>query len=170
MRPNAMADHCGERLPRECRRAGAFLDDGWRRHRPVLGGLHEVDDEQALLDAIGRVLSSNGILHVNVPNATSLHRRLARAMGLIGDEHELTARNRALEQYRIYDRDSLVGLLSSSGFEIESTGGYFMKPFTHSQMETLGFLSEAMIEGLYDLGCEYADLAAEIYVNAGLCK
>jgi len=128
--------------------------------------LHEVDDERAVLEAMAQVLSASGRLHVNVPNATSLHRRLARAMGLIGDEHELTARNRALDQRRLYDLSSLVGLVRSAGFTIEASGGYFLKPFTHAQMETLEFLSDEMLAGLDVLGRELPDLAAEIYVNA----
>ena len=128
--------------------------------------LHEVDDERAVLTAMGRVLSGGGRLHVNVPNATSLHRRLARAMKLIADEHELTARNRALEQRRLYDLGSLVDLLQSAGFTVDETGGYFLKPFTHDQMDTLEFVSDEMLTGLDELGRELPDLAAEIYVNA----
>lgn len=130
--------------------------------------LHEVHDDRAALETASRLLSRSGRLHVNVPNATSLHRRLARVMGLIADEHELTARNRALDQYRLYDLDSLVGLLESTGFVVETTGGYFLKPFTHSQMDGLDFVSDEMLAGLYDLGAELPDLAAEIYVNAAL--
>jgi 2-polyprenyl-3-methyl-5-hydroxy-6-metoxy-1,4-benzoquinol methylase len=130
--------------------------------------LHEVDDERAVLRAMSQLLSRNGRLHVNVPNASSLHRRLARAMGLIADEHELTARNRALEQRRLYDLSSLVDLLQSVGLEVETTGGYFLKSFTHEQMETLDFLSDEMLAGLDRLGRQLPELAAEIYVNARL--
>jgi 2-polyprenyl-3-methyl-5-hydroxy-6-metoxy-1,4-benzoquinol methylase len=130
--------------------------------------LHEVDDERAVLEAARRLLSRSGHLHINVPNAASLHRRLARAMGLIADEHQLTARNQALDQHRMFDLSSLVGLLESAGYAVEATGGYFVKPFTHSQMNSLEFVSDEMLSGLYDLGRELPDLAAEIYVNAGL--
>ena len=130
--------------------------------------LHEVGDERAVLEAVGQLLAPSGRLHVNVPNASSFHRRLARTMGLIADEHELTARNRALDQHRLFDLGSLVDLLESVGFVVETTGGYFVKPFTHAQMETLTFLSDAMLAGLYDLGRELPELAAEIYANARL--
>jgi 2-polyprenyl-3-methyl-5-hydroxy-6-metoxy-1,4-benzoquinol methylase len=128
--------------------------------------LHEVDDERAVLEAMRQLLSRSGRLHVNVPNAASLHRRLARAMGLIADEHELTARNRALDQHRMFDLSSLVGLLESAGFVVEATGGYFLKPFTYAQMETLEFVTDEVLGGLYTLGVELPDLAAEIYVDA----
>ncbi len=130
--------------------------------------LHEVDDERAVLEAVRQVLSKTGRLHVDVPNATSLHRRLARAMGLIADEHELTARNRALDQYRLYDLISLAEVVRSVGFIIEETGGYALKPFTHAQMDTLEFVTDELLAGLYELGRELPDLAAEIYVNASL--
>jgi 2-polyprenyl-3-methyl-5-hydroxy-6-metoxy-1,4-benzoquinol methylase len=156
----------------------AFVEDVVDRVTSLTGGgadivlcsslLHEVDDERVVLEALRKLLSRWGLLHVNVPNAGSLHRRLARVMGLIADENELTSRNRALDQRRMFDLNSLVGLLESFGFKIKATGGYFVKPFTHSQMETLTFVSEELLLGLYDLGRELPDLAAEIYVNVGL--
>jgi 2-polyprenyl-3-methyl-5-hydroxy-6-metoxy-1,4-benzoquinol methylase len=128
--------------------------------------LHEVDDERVVLEALRQLLSTNGRVHVNVPNADSFHRRLARVMGLVADEHELTARNRALNQQRMFDLASLADLMESAGFLVEATGGYFLKPFTHAQMETLEFVTDDILEGLYTLGSELPDLAAEIYVNA----
>ena len=130
--------------------------------------LHEVDDERAVLEAVRQVLSKSGRLHVNVPNAASLHRRLARVMGLIADEHELTVRNRALGQHRLYDLGSLARAVESVGFAVEETGGYTLKPFTHAQMDTLEFASDDLLTGLYELGRELPDLGAEIYVNASL--
>jgi 2-polyprenyl-3-methyl-5-hydroxy-6-metoxy-1,4-benzoquinol methylase len=55
--------------------------------------LHEVDDPGALLNVAANLLDPGGQIIVNVPNARSLHRRLAVAMGLITAPHELSARN-----------------------------------------------------------------------------
>jgi 2-polyprenyl-3-methyl-5-hydroxy-6-metoxy-1,4-benzoquinol methylase len=132
------------------------------------GVLHGVDDDRAVLEAVHELLSKSGRLHVNVPNAASLHRRLARVMGLIADEHQLTARNRALDQHRLYDVNSLVQVVRSVGFTVEETGGYALKPFTHAQMDTLEFVTDDLLTGLYELGRELPDLAAEIYLNASL--
>lgn len=129
--------------------------------------LHEVSEPAAILDACHALLApSRGLLHVNVPNAGSLHRRLARAMGLVRDEHEMSARNRLLDQHHVLGIDDLVPLVSAAGFRPARSGGYFLKPFTHDQMASLEFLTEEMLEGLWILGTELPEMAAEIYVDA----
>ena len=131
------------------------------------GVLHEVADPGELLRAMQQLVATGGgTLHVNVPNANSLHRRLARAMGLIPDEHELTERNRELEQFRVYDQAVLRSQVEAAGFRVESAGGYFLKPFTHEQMDSLSFLTQEMLDGLWVLGDEMPELASELYVTA----
>lgn len=130
------------------------------------GVLHEVPDVGRVLEAIRFVLG-DGLAHFNVPNAFSFHRRLGRAMGVIADEAELTQRNRAMEQFRVFDMASLTRAIEDAGFRIEQQGGYFIKPFTHAQMESLGsVLTPPMLDGLWRLGQELPELASEIYVNA----
>jgi 2-polyprenyl-3-methyl-5-hydroxy-6-metoxy-1,4-benzoquinol methylase len=131
------------------------------------GVLHEVENPGNILSAAKSVLSTGGTLHVNVPNAFSLHRRLARAMGLIKDEKEFSERNKTLSQFHVFDINSLMRLVEKNGFKIETSGGYFLKPFTHSQMESINtLLSPDILDGLFILGQEYPDLASEIYINA----
>jgi dTDP-4-amino-4,6-dideoxygalactose transaminase/SAM-dependent methyltransferase len=134
----------------------------------VLSGLlHELESPAVVLHAAREILSSTGLLHVNVPNAFSLHRRLAQAMGLIPDVHHPSERNRELEQFHVFDRESLRATVQDAGFIPEDEGGYFLKPFTHAQMLSIrGLLSPTMLQGLWQLGRALPDLASEIYVNA----
>lgn len=128
--------------------------------------LHEVADPHALLGGIRALLElGDGTAHVNVPNARSLHRQLARAMGLISDEAQLTARNELLAQQVVLDAASLAALVEAAGLTVIERGGYFVKPFTHEQMDQLPFLDARMLDGLWLLGRELPELAAEIYVN-----
>jgi SAM-dependent methyltransferase len=130
------------------------------------GMLNEIERPEGVLLAAKRLLGSPGVVHVNVPNAQSLHRKLAKAMGLIENEKQMTERNRQLAQYRVYDFDSLIALAGASGFRVIEKGGYFIKPFTHAQMESIpGVLSEAVLDGLWQLGREMPELASEIYLN-----
>ena len=130
------------------------------------GLLNEIEQPEGTLTAAKRLLGSHGVVHVNVPNAYSLHRKLAKAMGIIETEKQLTGRNRQLAQYRVYDFDSLIALAGATGFRVIDQGGYFIKPFTHAQMESIsGLLSEEMLDGLWRLGRELPELASEIYVN-----
>jgi SAM-dependent methyltransferase len=133
--------------------------------------LHEVADTDVLLQACRRLLiSREGLLHVNIPNSRSLHRRLARAAGLIADEAEMTSRNVIMQQRRVLDMDGLTELIVGAGIVVEESGGYMLKPFTHAQMEQLEFLTPELLSGLFTIGREMPELASEIYVNARVRK
>jgi SAM-dependent methyltransferase len=120
-----------------------------------------------VLGAVRQLLRPGGSLVVNVPNAYSFHRRLARAMGIILDEHAQSARNEALGQSRIFDMATLTACVIEAGFDIESTGGFFLKPFTHAQMHAARQLfTPAILDGLWRLGREIPEWASEIYVTA----
>lgn len=135
------------------------------------GLLHEVTDVQALLQAVAAVCDAHTQVHVNVPNARSLHRLLAREMGLIQDLHTLSDQQRALQQHRTFDIDSLASLCESHGFAVFERGSYFVKPFTHRQMSALqadGLLDERMLQGLYGLEKHLPGLGSEIFVHLRL--
>jgi SAM-dependent methyltransferase len=130
------------------------------------GLLNEVEEPARILETARDLLSASGMVHVNVPNAYSFHRRLAKAMGMVQTEDQLTGRNRQLAQYRVFDFGSLIELVTKAGFRVVEKGGYFLKPFTHAQMESLGgLLTSGMLDGLWQLGREMPELASEIYVN-----
>lgn len=141
---------------------------GERADAVLLSGvITEVPDPGPLLKAAHAVMDEQSLLHVNTANAYSLHRRLGRAMGLIEDEHQMTERNLRFEHFRIYDAESLAETVEAAGFRIEASGGYFLKPFTHAQMEnTAGILTPDVLDGLYKLGEALPDLALEQFVNA----
>jgi SAM-dependent methyltransferase len=130
-----------------------------------LGVLHLVDDADGWLRALRSILGDGGMALLAVPNALSMHRRLARSMGLIADVHEFSERDHSLFHQRVYHLDSLVEVTEAAGFEIIETGGYLIKPFTHAQLEEMDeLLSREMLDGLWQLGRELPELASEIFV------
>lgn len=135
----------------------------------VLSGLlHEVPDCERFLAAVLPLCSATTQVHVNVPNARSLHRLLAREMGLIDDLHQLSYNQLRLQQPRTFDIDSLSALCTGSGFDVTEHGSYFIKPFTHRQMAQLqdvGLMDDRMIDGLYGLTKELPGLGSEIFVH-----
>lgn len=135
----------------------------------VLSGLlHEVPDVAPLLAGVAQLCRSTTRVHVNVPNARSLHRLLARAMGLIGDLQTLSPRQLDLQQQRTFELDSLVRVCERAGFEVFERGSYFVKPFTHAQMAQLrdvGMLDERLLDGLYALEADLPGLGSEIFVH-----
>jgi SAM-dependent methyltransferase len=131
--------------------------------------LHEVDDPQELLAQVRRHCGPDTTVHVNVPNALSLHRLLAVAMGLIGSVTETSATQQRMQQRGIYDLARLDRELALAGFEPTAQGSYFIKPFTHAQMQRLvddGFLDAALLHGLEGLARFLPENGSEIFMEA----
>ena len=132
--------------------------------------LHEVNDPAAMLASVLRLCGPSTVLHVVVPNARSLHRLLAVAMGLIPEPGVQSDTQRTMQQRAtIYDADSLRGELAQAGFEIAECGSLFVKPFTHAQMQRLvdeGFMTPTMLDGLDKLMNWLPEFGSEIWANA----
>jgi SAM-dependent methyltransferase len=131
--------------------------------------LHEVPDPQRLLSAARSFCAPAGVVHVNVPNARSLHRLLAVAMGLIADPAAESDVQRQMQQRAVYDEYSLERELAAAGLAVRDRGGIFVKPFTHAQMQHLveeGSLTVELLDGLARLAETLPDLASEIWMDA----
>jgi len=137
----------------------------------ILSGLlPELDDPEAALQAVLKFCASETTVHVNVPNASSLHRQLALAMGLIPDLRAMSQTQQTLQLRNfVDDMETLEALMKKVGFEVTDRGGIFVKPFTHAQMQELfdaEFLTQRMLDGLQNLALEHPELASEIWVHA----
>lgn len=129
--------------------------------------LHEVEFPVELLKTAKGIMDERSVLHVNVPNATSFHRLLAKSMGLISDVKSLSTRNTELMQHRVYDVISLRKDIETAGLVMVENGGYLVKSFTHAQMESISpYIGNDVLDGLYHLGKSLPDLASEIYMEA----
>ena len=131
--------------------------------------LHELADPAIMLRHGFKMAPSDCWLHVNVPNARSFHRLLAVESGLIRNVYEKSATQIRMQQSHTFDLESLAELVRTSGFEIVESGSYFIKPFTHAQMQQLietGLLTKNLIEGLMGMERHAPGLGAEIFVNA----
>lgn len=130
--------------------------------------LHEVADPRRLLSAVRSVCAAGALVHVNVPNARSFHRILAVEMGLIADVFEPSETERKFQRTTRFDMASLVAFVEEHGFAVRAFGSYFVKPFTHDQMQRArqaGIVDEAMLRGLYRMARHLPDLGAELYVD-----
>lgn len=126
-------------------------------------GLQYLDRESALLvlRKIRPFLRPQGRLHVIIPNAKSLHRRIAYYMNLIKDIHELSARDTQLPGHvRVYDKEILFDELKECGFDILHWEGVLLKPLPNDLMTSL---DKSVIYGLYEIGRELPDYCAQIY-------
>lgn len=130
--------------------------------------LHELDDPRRMLDAIKSICSKDTIVHINVPNANSLHRLIAIEAGLIKDVHEQSEQMQKMQRRRTYDKDLLKDEVIKAGFDVVDSGSYFVKPFTHAQMQKCidaGIIDEKVILGLEKVIKYMPEYGAGIYVN-----
>jgi len=125
-------------------------------------GLQYLDHESALfvLKKLKPFLRPQGRLHVVVPNAKSLHRRIACCMNLIKDVHELSERDKLGGHARVYDKELLINELKECDFNVLHSEGIFLKPFPNDMLMPL---NKSIIHGLYEIGRELPDYCAHIY-------
>jgi len=140
------------------------------------GLLHELANEQSpeyerpaiFLEALKSVCSPNTVIHINVPNMYSLHRIVAKEMGLIDDVGQQSDMQIKLHQYSIFSMDSLVQLIECHHFKIIDSGSYFVKPFTHDQMYRMlaaHIIDKNVLNGLYQLAKYLPEYGSEIFVD-----
>jgi SAM-dependent methyltransferase len=137
----------------------------------VIGGfLHEIYDPDKVLQAVREICNKDTFVYSFVPNARSFHRLLAFKMGIVESIYQKSGHDELFKRNKVYDIDSFNRLLSDNGFNVVDSGSYFIKPFTHEQMEkifTKGIINKACLDGL-DKMIEYMpDMGAELW---NICK
>jgi trans-aconitate methyltransferase len=110
------------------------------------------------LRRFGQWLGPGGRFVVAVPNAHSLHRLAAVKMGLLEDPGDLSDRDRATGNLRVYTPESFRDVLVSAGFRIDSMEGIFLKPLSNSQIQESW--TDEMISAFLKLGREFPDISA----------
>ena len=75
------------------------------------------------------------MLHIVVPNAYSLHRRLALAMGIISKVTDFSERDIVLGHRRVYIKNLLLSHLRKAGLRSISFEGILLKPLPNAQMD-----------------------------------
>lgn len=107
--------------------------------------LEHVEDPRALLRRLRGWLAPGGRLVAVVPNAESLHRRLAVRMGLQPRLDTLSPRDHLVGHRRVYALDGLRADLESAGFTCGRELGWFLKTLPNGMMlDFPGSLLEAL--------------------------
>lgn len=126
----------------------------------LVRGLEHVEDPVNLLKRVADWLKPNGRLHVIVPNARSLHRRIGLHMGLVQSLYELHEGDQRVGHRRVYDRETLLGDLGSAGLSPVHCQGILLKPLSNKQLRSW---PEALVRAFYQVGLELPDYCGEIY-------
>lgn len=127
--------------------------------------LEHVAEPVPVLKKVKTFLKEDGVFVVGVPNAKSFHRLAAVKMGYLKSIYELNQRDHELGHYRVYDFDSLERDVKAAGFIIKEKTGVFFKPLSNKQIQDNW--NQDMIEGFYQLGFDFPEHTAEIYIIAG---
>lgn len=133
--------------------------------------LHEVEEPRKLLQAIRAKCNENTVIHINVPNAKSMHRLLGMVMHILKDCHDASEANIEFQQNTVFDIFMLKNIVEEEGFRILEEGSYFIKPFSHAQMYELlnnGIINDEVLDGLNALSEFMPEYGSEIYVNCML--
>jgi len=111
---------------------------------------HVADPVQVLKMARGWIKQSGQIIII-VPNANSLHRRLAVAMGLQKSTDALGPTDQRLGHRRVYSVLRMEQDIRDAGLRVARKRGMFLKPLPQGMMADF---SDAMLNGLMKLGDE----------------
>ena len=122
--------------------------------------LEHVADPVALLRRSKSWLSKGGCIIVDVPNAHSIHRRVGVKMGLLEAPHSLNNLDKRLGHRRVYYADTLLTHAKRAGLKSIAHTGVFFKPIAQSQIQESW--NHKMMDGFFELGKDFPDLAAEI--------
>ncbi len=127
------------------------------------GVLEHVEKPVEFLKKVIERLEPGGLFLGTVPNATSLHRRLGLAMGMMREIHELSEQDHKVGHYRYYDFSTLRSELEGAGFREVKLDGIILKPFPNSKMDEL---SESFCDALFSVGRSLPEWGAEIFFRA----
>ena len=113
--------------------------------------LEHVEDPARVLAKAAQWLKPTGHLVLIVPNALSLHRRLAVAMNLVRAADELGESDVRLGHRWVFTAASIEAAIAKADLEIVRTAGWFTKLLPQSMMT--GF-PDQLLEGLMKLSDE----------------
>lgn len=133
--------------------------------------LHELNDPVNLIESIKKCCRKSTVVHFNVPNSYSLHRLIAYEMGMIKSVDERSDSNIILQQRGAYSLEKLKNEMIDCGFCVIDEGSYFLKPFTHKQMQDMldsKIIDVKVLDGLFNVTQYFPNNGSEIYVNVVL--
>jgi SAM-dependent methyltransferase len=123
--------------------------------------LEHVENPLAVIRRFRQFLAPGGKLFVAVPNAEVLNRRLGHLAGMLPDMKALSAHDLQLGHRRYYTVTTLSQDIVTAGYTIDRIEGIYLKPFTTSQVMSLG-LNDCVLDALCQVGVGYPELCCGI--------
>lgn len=133
----------------------------------MAGALEHLEDPVGVLRKIKAWLDPKvpSAIHLTVPNANSLHRKIGVAMGSIPSVTSLSERDHLIGHQRVYTSTLLRQHIEEAGLKVDVLQGIYLKPLTHADMESWPL---ERINAFYEVGKEFPEICAELYVKCGV--
>ena len=124
--------------------------------------LEHVDNPSEILSLIHGWLRDGGICLVTVPNAGSIHRRLAVLMGIQSALDELSSRDHLVGHQRVYDLKGVRADVCNAGFVIVEERGFVLKVLPNTLQKTM---SPKLLEAFHTISDQ---IPIDLLANIGL--
>ena len=135
--------------------------------------LEHLDDRVGILRKVNSWLTDDGKLFLVVPNANAASRQIAVKMGLISHNSMVTPGEYAHGHRISYTFDTLECDARAGGLDVLYRTGIFFKPLANFQFDLAinnKVIDDAYLEGCYQLGMQYPELAASLFLLCGKGK
>jgi 2-polyprenyl-3-methyl-5-hydroxy-6-metoxy-1,4-benzoquinol methylase len=133
--------------------------------------LEHIDDPIKVLKRVNdEWLSDKGRFFLVCPNANAPSRQIAVKMGLISHNSAVTGAEEAHGHRITYTLDTMERDAKAAGLKVVYRSGIFFKALANFQWDKLlqtDIVSKEYLEGCYQLGQQYPDLCASIFL---LCE
>lgn len=130
--------------------------------------LEHIDDPVLVLKRINdEWLADGGRFFLVCPNANAPSRQIAVKMGLISHNAAVTPAEKEHGHRITYSLDTLERDARAAGLNVVYRTGIFFKALANFQWDRLlqtDIISEAYLEGCYELGHQYPDLCSSIFI------
>lgn len=129
--------------------------------------LEHVHDPYKLLKLMKSWLAINGDLHIIVPNALSLHRRIGLKMKILADQLELSKQELEVGHKRVYTPDILKTDLRKADLHLNFLKGVFVKPLSSDRMMDW---PDELFNAFNELSVDLPEHTAFLYANCSRKK
>jgi SAM-dependent methyltransferase len=133
----------------------------------LINTLEHLDDPVAVLAKIKAWLAPGGRLFLLVPNAQAPSRQIAVKMGLITHNSAVTEAEHRNGHRNTFSFDTLERAARDGGLSAMHRGGLIFKALANYQFDAAleaGIISDSYVEGCYQLGMQYPELCASIFL------
>lgn len=104
----------------------------------IFNNLQEQEDIESFLLKVSENLSQQGSILITYPNASSIHRIIAKGIGIIKDiELDQSKNSKKYGDKHLLTSEKVKYFISKANLKIKLEEGIFFKPFTNEELEKL---------------------------------